>query len=118
MQPSDLLDLHILRTQTEVMKWTSSGKPDADVEATQIWMARFLPPNDSKSFNFSIEELAHPGRVIGVLGCHHDEPLEVGYMLLTEFWGKGLITESLRALTHIGSYRAWKSAFQPRKYLP
>ena len=78
------------------MKWTSVGKVDVDKEVTQIWMNRFLPPNDSITFNFAIEELANPGRTVGVLGCHKAEPPEIGYMLRTESWGKGYASEALR----------------------
>jgi len=78
---SDLADYHLLRTQADVMVWTSSGKVDIDQDATQTWMNRFLPPNDATTFCLSIEELKEPGRVIGTFGCHHMEPLpEVGYV--------------------------------------
>lgn len=78
--PSDLADYNILRSQTTVMVWTTSGKVDVDLEATQTWMNRFLPPNDATTFCLSIEELNEPGRVIGTIGCHVTEPAEVGYV--------------------------------------
>ncbi|KIY01026.1 uncharacterized protein Z520_03692 [Fonsecaea multimorphosa CBS 102226] len=96
IQQSDLEDFHVLRTKIEVMKWTSTGKVDVDKEATQIWMNRFLPPNDATTFNFAIEELASPGKAIGVLGCHIAEPPECGYMLRPEAWGQGFATEALQ----------------------
>ncbi|KIW32345.1 uncharacterized protein PV07_03899 [Cladophialophora immunda] len=96
IQQSDLEDFHALRSEIEVMKWTSTGKVDVDKEATQVWMNRFLPPNDATTFNFAIEELASPGKPIGVLGCHIAEPPECGYMLRTDSWGKGYATEALR----------------------
>lgn len=96
IQQSDLAGFHALRTQIEVMKWTTTGKTDVDQEATQIWMNRFLPPNDATTFNFAIEDRSAPGKVIGVLGCHISEPPECGYMLMQESWGKGYATEALR----------------------
>ncbi|KIW95554.1 uncharacterized protein Z519_04139 [Cladophialophora bantiana CBS 173.52] len=96
IQQSDLEDFHVLRTEIEVMKWTSTGKVDTDKEATQVWMNRYLPPNDATTFNFAIEERAGPGKAIGVLGCHISEPPECGYMLRTEFWGQGYATEALQ----------------------
>jgi RimJ/RimL family protein N-acetyltransferase len=101
-KPSDLPDLHVLRSQIEVMKWTSQGHIDVDKEATQTWMNRFLPPNDSTLFNFVVEELSNPGVAIGGIGCHHAEPPECGYMLRTEYWGKGYATEGFR-----GWLQAW-----------
>ncbi|EXJ66833.1 uncharacterized protein A1O5_10028 [Cladophialophora psammophila CBS 110553] len=96
IQQSDLEDFHVLRTEIEVMKWTSTGKVDIDKEATQVWMNRYLPPNDATTFNFAIEERASPGKAIGVLGCHISEPPECGYMLRTEFWRRGYATEALQ----------------------
>ncbi|KAH0845106.1 hypothetical protein FOPE_09977 [Fonsecaea pedrosoi] len=96
IQQSDLEDFHALRTEIEVMKWTRAGKVDIDKEATQIWMNRFLPPNNATTFSFAIEEIASPGKVIGVVGCHTPEPPECGYMLRTNSWGQGYATEALR----------------------
>lgn len=79
-QPSDLADYHVLRTQSQVMVWTSSGKIDVDQEATQTWMNRFLPPNDANTYSLTIEQLSEPGKVIGTVGCHCSEPAEVGYV--------------------------------------
>lgn len=97
MQRSDLNDFHSLRTQIEVMKWTSTGKIDADTDFTTKWMERSLPPNDTKSFNFAIEELANPGFVVGTVGMHIAEPPECGYMFRQEAWGKGYASEALEA---------------------
>jgi len=96
IRQSDLAHFHTLRTQIDVMKWTSTAKIDVDQEATQVWMDRYLPPNDATTFNFAVEELAVPGKAIGVLGCHIAEPPEVGYMLNQEAWGKGYATEALQ----------------------
>ncbi|KIX02431.1 uncharacterized protein Z518_08372 [Rhinocladiella mackenziei CBS 650.93] len=96
IKQSDLADFHVLRTRIEVMKWTSTGTIDADPEATQVWMHRFLPPNDATTFNFAVEELSAPGKAIGVVGCHISEPPECGYMLREEMWGKGYATEALQ----------------------
>ena len=96
LQQSDLAEYHILRTQIEVMKWTTTGKVDADLEATQVWLNRFLAPNDATTFNFAVEELGAPGKAVGVVGCHILEPPECGYMLKKEVWGKGYATEALK----------------------
>ncbi|KIV84452.1 hypothetical protein PV11_00228 [Exophiala sideris] len=97
IQASDLPAIHVLRTRIEVMKWTSQGRNDVDEDATQVWMNRFLPPNDATTFNFAVEELSSPGKAIGVLGCHIPEPPEVGYMFVEEVWGRGYATEALQA---------------------
>lgn len=61
---------------------TKSGKADVDQEATQTWMDRFLPPNDATTYSLSVEQLKEPGKVIGSVGCHCNEPAEVGYVSL------------------------------------
>lgn len=93
----DLQDFHTMRTQIDVMIWTSTGKIDGDLDATQSWMNKFLPPNDKNTFNYAIEELSDPGRVIGVLGLPWVGEPEAGYMFRTEAWGKGYATEALKA---------------------
>ena len=95
--PSDADDLFLLRSQPEVMKWTSSRIPDSDICVTLEWMAPALPPNNASTFRFVIEEKANPGIVIGALGGRFAEPPECGYMLRKEMWGKGYATESLKA---------------------
>jgi RimJ/RimL family protein N-acetyltransferase len=108
-RPSDAGDLFILRSQSEVMKWTSSKIPDADVAKTREWMAPALPPLNSDSFRFVIEERSNPGKVVGVIGSRFSEPPECGYMFRTDMWGKGYgaeygtEAESLLAETELGN---------------
>jgi RimJ/RimL family protein N-acetyltransferase len=94
--PDDVVEFHILRTQPEVMIFTSSGKVDVDTEATSIWVKRFTHPNDTKTFSFAIEELDNPGTIVGTVGSHVAEPPTLGYMFRKEFWGKGYATEALK----------------------
>ncbi|CAI7620173.1 unnamed protein product [Penicillium pancosmium] len=77
----------------------------SDLEAIDK-LNNFLPPNDTKTFNYAIC-LKETGEFIGMGGCHlfpaeHGWP-EVGYMLKKEFWGQGLASEFLNAWL-----RAWK----------
>lgn len=94
MIAEDLNDLHKLRTEPEVMINTSTGKVDPDHDATQSWMNRFLSPNDSATFQFAVEELCHPGIVIGCIGSHIAEPPTLGYMFRKDKWGIGYATEA------------------------
>ncbi|KAJ5834795.1 Acyl-CoA N-acyltransferase [Penicillium robsamsonii] len=100
LQPADLEALHVLRTQEEVMKWTSARCIDESIEKTKSKLDPFLPPNDLITANFAIC-LKETGELIGIGGCHlypgtHGWP-EAGYMLRTEAWGKGFATEFLTA---------------------
>lgn len=103
---NDLEAMYVLRTQEDVMKWTSAGCIDLKIETTRDKLNNFLPPNDTKTFNWAIC-LKETGEFIGMGGCHlfpaeHGWP-EVGYMLRQEFWGQGLASEFLNAWL-----RAWK----------
>ncbi|KAJ5096410.1 hypothetical protein NUU61_005766 [Penicillium alfredii] len=95
---SDLEALHTLRTQPEVMKWTTAGRIDHDLKETHAKLDLFLPPNDTRTANCAIC-LKGSGEFIGIGGCHlypgcHGWP-EIGYMLQQEVWGRGLATEFL-----------------------
>ncbi|KAI3181712.1 hypothetical protein DTO046C5_1133 [Penicillium roqueforti] len=98
LQPTDLEELHVLRTQEEVMRWTKAGCIDESLEETKSKLDAFLPPNDLITANCAIC-LKKTGELIGIGGCHlypgtHGWP-EVGYMLRTDAWGKGIATEFL-----------------------
>lgn len=96
MTLNDAAELHILRTQLEVMINSTTGKVDEDHDATRTWINRFIHPNDSKTFSFAIEELANPGVIVGTVGSHIAEPPSIGYMFRKEFWGKGYATEAAK----------------------
>lgn len=53
------------------------------------------------SWGLALKE--NPSRMIGSIGYHNFDPkhqrIEIGYVIAPEFWGKGLMTEALRALT-------------------
>ncbi|GAB1310145.1 hypothetical protein MFIFM68171_00355 [Madurella fahalii] len=95
---SDLDALHVLRTQPEVMYWTTLARVDADLDETRAKLAQFLPPGDSRTYNCAIC-LRETGEVIGMGGVHNWRSSlgwpEMGYMIRREHWGKGLGTEFL-----------------------
>ncbi|KAJ5351136.1 hypothetical protein N7452_000110 [Penicillium brevicompactum] len=100
LRSNDLDALHILRTQQDVMKWTTAGCIDENIEKTKSKLDPFLPPHDIDNANFAIC-LKASGELIGIGGCHlypgsHGWP-EIGYMLRQETWGQGLGTEFLTA---------------------
>lgn len=97
LRPSDADELHGLRSQAEVMVWTSQGKPDVDLEATKKVMTARLP-NDMVNYDFAIC-LAETGKLIGTGGSHMRVgelgwPV-LGYMFRKDAWGKGYASEFL-----------------------
>ncbi|KAJ4418692.1 hypothetical protein N0V85_001343 [Neurospora sp. IMI 360204] len=99
---SDLEALHELRTQPEVMIWTSAGKPDSSLDETKVKLDCFLTPEgNNKSFNYAICFKEDPSKLIGIGGCHNCSSSlgwpELGYMFRKEAWGQGIATEFLKA---------------------
>lgn len=100
VSPDDLQELHKLRTQPEVMKWSAVGRVDSNLEETRVKLAEELPPNDVDNFNVSIC-LRSTGQWIGIGGCKKPRGElgwpEIGYMFQKDFWGSGYGTEFLLA---------------------
>ncbi|KAI2641070.1 acetyltransferase domain-containing protein [Xylaria nigripes] len=97
----DIEAIHELRTQREVMKWTSVGIVDKDINESRAFVERFLPPNNLETYNFVIVYLDESkDMVIGSGGCYRIQPKmgwpEVGYMLRKEYWSMGIGTEFVR----------------------
>ena len=100
VKESDAEAIHEMRTQPEVMVWTSRGTVDTNMDDTRKAMANKLPPNDTSNFDFAIC-IAETGQLIGVGGVFQwtgnlGWP-DIGYMLRKEAWGKGYGSEFLRA---------------------
>ncbi|KAH8844351.1 hypothetical protein MCOR27_009240 [Pyricularia oryzae] len=95
----DVPAVHAIRTQPEVMMWTSQARPDANMAETEAKVKLFTSPNDAGNFNFVICDKA-TGEMIGMGGNHRRESdvgwPELGYILRKEYWGRGLATEFLR----------------------
>ncbi|MBW8359927.1 MAG: GNAT family N-acetyltransferase [Weeksellaceae bacterium] len=57
-----------------------------------------------ESWRFAIREKA-VGKLIGIIGLHHNmehHKAEIGYWLGREYWGKGYLTEALKAVLIFG----------------
>jgi RimJ/RimL family protein N-acetyltransferase len=96
----DLAGLHRLRTQPEVMVWTSVGRVDRDLDETRSKLALSLPPHDADTLNYALC-LKATGEMIGIGGSHKMRdslgwPV-IGYMFRKEFWGMGFGTEFVQA---------------------
>lgn len=109
---SDLDGLHALRTQPEVMVWSTAGHPDRDLDQTAAVLAQALPPGDLRTFNCAIC-LRDTGEFIGCGGVYRMNTCsgegegegygwpELGYMFKKEYWGCGMATEFVRAFVEM-----------------
>jgi RimJ/RimL family protein N-acetyltransferase len=79
------------------MKWTSQGKIDTEIGQTEKILANRLPGTEGESaYEFAVC-WAETGEMIGTAGSHMRVgelgwPV-IGYMIRSEFWGKGIATE-------------------------
>ncbi|RYP54771.1 hypothetical protein DL768_000499 [Monosporascus sp. mg162] len=100
--PDDLAGLHSVRSQPEVMVYSSAGRVDRDEAETKSRLEAELPPNDATNYDFVIC-LASTGEFLGTGGVHLGSGKgffgwpELGYMLKREHWGRGYATEFVRA---------------------
>ncbi|PHH55288.1 hypothetical protein CFIMG_007412RA00001 [Ceratocystis fimbriata CBS 114723] len=96
--------IHALRTQEEVMQWSSSGHVDADLAATRRSMAAWLAPHDIETWNYVVFK-RDTGAFVGTAGNYRRAGTqgwpELGYMLMKEHWGMGYATEILRAFLQV-----------------
>ncbi|KAM3516138.1 hypothetical protein MY11210_000160 [Beauveria gryllotalpidicola] len=101
---ADLGSFHEIRTQPEVMIYTSQGRPDTSPAETQTKLDTFLSPRGDDVYVLAVVERA-TGALVGSVGSHlgTDElgwPA-LGYMLRKEAWGKGYATEALAGFLEV-----------------
>jgi [ribosomal protein S5]-alanine N-acetyltransferase len=102
--PNDAGDLLYLRSHKDVMKYLDRP-PLMDMEAAAAYIRKMEDDyGQHNGINWMIT-LTGNDKVIGTIGFwRFDKPnhrAEIGYMLLPEYWGKGLATEAMRgALTY------------------
>ncbi len=121
LAPGDLPAYHALRSQPEVMAYSSQGRPDRDAAESRGHLGAFLPPHgDTATYNCAVCLAASPGGeeeeedgdmekdgeegegpLVGVGGMHRTDQFsgwpEVGYMFRREHWGRGYASEFLAA---------------------
>ncbi|KAM3565570.1 hypothetical protein MY1884_000103 [Beauveria asiatica] len=101
---ADLASFHEIRTQPEVMIYTSQGRPDASPAETQTKLDTFLSPRGDDVYVLAVVERA-TGALVGSVGSHlrADElgwPA-LGYMLRREAWAKGYATEAVAGFLEV-----------------
>lgn len=92
----DLAAIHAVLSDAQAMRYWSTP-PHATLEQSRVWLASMVAASPSESDDFLIE---YEGRVIGKVGCWRMP--EIGFILHSDFWGKGLAREAVgAAIEHI-----------------
>jgi [ribosomal protein S5]-alanine N-acetyltransferase len=97
---SDLVALHGLYADAENLRYWNA-LPDADIEQTRKalrWHIAYMPSHYAM---WAIEE-KKDGRLIGMINYHRrdrrEKRVDVGWLILPKFQGRGLMTEAACAL--------------------
>jgi len=92
-RPDDLAAMHAVLSNVAATRWWSTP-PHTDLEQTRIWLNSMMASGpDHPDFVVEFE-----GRVVGKAGFF--SPPEIGYILLPDFWGRGLASEAVAAVIH------------------
>ncbi len=99
-RPSDLKPLHALYGDPANLRYWGVG-PSRDIGDTRKmlpWHLGFRP----RHYVLWAVEYKKSGRMIGMINCHRrdlrEKRVDVGWLILPEFQGKGLMNEAARAL--------------------
>jgi ribosomal-protein-alanine N-acetyltransferase len=101
----DVSEIFALRSNKEVMKYIPSPLASNDEEAL-VHIALIDEKIDTnEGINWAIT-LKGDGKLIGVIGHYKIKPehfrAEIGYMLLPEYQGKGIISEAIKEVVNYG----------------
>jgi RimJ/RimL family protein N-acetyltransferase len=114
-RPADAEPLAEIYAQPEFVE----HNPARDLDETRRQIDRFTSQWENEGFSHWAAEDLDSGRLIGRIGLlrHHDwpvvdDPVEVGWTLHRDWWGKGLATEGGRA-----SMECWRELLPDRQLI-
>lgn len=104
--PSDAPALFAMRTNEEVMRYIDRERPK-DIDAIELMITQMIAAyQQQKSLVWAIALKENPALMIGSIGYYRTDfgnyRAEIGYMLMPDFWRKGIIAECLQKTITFG----------------
>ncbi len=101
LDKSDASQIIALRGDAENMKYIPRPLVTTTEQALEHFAMIDAKIESNEGINWAITLKADPGKLLGIIGHYRIQPenfrSEIGYMLLREFHGRGIITEAIRA---------------------
>ncbi|EER42027.1 acetyltransferase [Histoplasma capsulatum var. duboisii H88] len=95
----DLNDLFAIRSRMDVMKWSLTRTPDADIAATKEHLRKVATP---ENLILAVFEYSNTERAIACIGFYtNNGNTSLGYIVHPDCWGKGYAAEATRAAIDI-----------------
>lgn len=98
---TDIEQIIALRGDAENMKYIPRPLVTTTEQALDHFAMIDAKIESNEGINWAITLKANPKRMLGIIGHYRIQPenyrAEIGYMLLREFHGKGIITEAIHA---------------------
>lgn len=102
---TDASDLFLLRSNDDVMNYFDRPKLESIVEAQELIESVFESFKNKSGINWAIVERG-TNSFMGTVGFWRMIPehcrAEVGYAIMPDYWGKGYMTEALKAVVDFG----------------
>jgi ribosomal-protein-alanine N-acetyltransferase len=102
---ADAHHLYLLRSNDGVMRYVERPRPQNDDDALANIRSMDQKIIDNEAIAWAIRIKGNP-ELIGVIGYWRAKPehyrAEVGYMIMPEYWGRGITSEALMAVLEYG----------------
>ncbi|MDX6695345.1 MAG: hypothetical protein QOF02_2948 [Blastocatellia bacterium] len=102
----DAPDSYAIWSDPEVMRYIGDGQPYRDLEQTRGWVQRMIAHQERHGFCYWAVVDKESEQLIGSCGLTYQRdgslPIDFGYTLARDWWGRGLGTEMAgAALRHV-----------------
>ena len=105
VNPTDIKEIFALRSNPETMKYIPRPLIKTDEDALEHIATIDVKIETNEGVNWAITLKDNP-KLIGVIGYYRIKPehyrAEIGYMLLPEYHGKGIISEAVKETVNYG----------------